>query len=99
MLRPAGTVAGKVKVSPAAGAAKWLETSSENAWPSLALWLANRESVGPGKGADLGGRRIIKKKRAWVAGAGEGPRPGGARARGPPCTPRAGLRVRTSAAA
>src|ERR1700719_644085 len=47
MLRPAGRVAANVRVSPAAGAAKWLEASSENAWPSLALWLAIAVPVGP----------------------------------------------------
>src|SRR5258707_5232797 len=47
MLRPAGRVAANVRVLPAAGAAKWPETSSENAWPSLALWLAIAVPVGP----------------------------------------------------
>src|SRR6202030_2310276 len=47
MLKPAGRAAANVRVSPAAGAAKWLETSSENAWPSLALWLAMGVPVGP----------------------------------------------------
>ncbi len=37
MLRPAGSFAEKVRASPAAGAAKWLETLSEKACPSLAL--------------------------------------------------------------
>src|SRR3984893_2278603 len=47
MLRPAGKEAEKVSVSPAAGAAKWLETLSEKAWPSLALWSAMGVAVGP----------------------------------------------------
>src|SRR6202048_3599311 len=47
MLSPAGRTAANVRVSPAAGAAKWPETSSENAWPSLALWLAIAVPVGP----------------------------------------------------
>src|ERR1700722_7720479 len=47
MLRPAGSLAEKVRVSPAAGAAKWLETLSEKAWPSLALWLVIAVAVGP----------------------------------------------------
>src|SRR5216683_100927 len=47
MLRPAGSVAENVRASPAAGAAKWLETSSAKAWPSLALWLAMAVPVGP----------------------------------------------------
>src|SRR5437763_16803432 len=47
MLRPAGSFAEKVSVSPAAGAAKWLETLSEKAWPSLALWFAMAVAVGP----------------------------------------------------
>ena len=46
-LRPAGIVPEKVRVSPAAGAAKWLETSSEKAWPSKALWFAIAVAVGP----------------------------------------------------
>src|SRR5471032_2697869 len=40
MLRPVGSEAEKVRASPAAGAVKWLETSSEKAWPSLPLWSA-----------------------------------------------------------
>src|SRR5437764_9497553 len=47
MLRPAGKEAEKVRASPAAGAAKWLETLSEKAWPSLALWSAMAVAVGP----------------------------------------------------
>src|SRR6202048_4072992 len=47
MLRPAGKEAEKVSVSPAAGAAKWLETLSEKAWPSDALWSAITVAVGP----------------------------------------------------
>src|ERR1700693_977543 len=47
MLRPAGREAEKVRASPAAGAAKWLETLSEKAWPSLALWSAMAVAVGP----------------------------------------------------
>src|ERR1700680_407123 len=47
MLRPAGSLAEKVSVSPAAGAAKWLETLSEKAWPSLALWFAMTVAVAP----------------------------------------------------
>src|SRR6202521_3186974 len=47
MLRPAGSLAEKVSASPAAGAAKWLETLSEKAWPSLALWLGMTVAVGP----------------------------------------------------
>src|ERR1700738_5024250 len=47
MLRPAGKEAEKVSVSPAAGAAKWLETLSEKAWPSVALWAAMGVAVGP----------------------------------------------------
>src|SRR6202022_3759314 len=47
MLRPVGSVAEKVSTSPAAGATKWLATLSENAWPSLALWLAMTVAVGP----------------------------------------------------
>src|ERR1700730_17921830 len=47
MLRPAGSLAEKVRASPAAGAAKWLETLSEKAWPSLALWSAMAVAVGP----------------------------------------------------
>src|SRR5208282_5310990 len=47
MLSPAGSVAVKVSVSPAAGAVKWLETLSEKAWPSSALWLAIAVAVGP----------------------------------------------------
>src|SRR6202023_1065389 len=46
-LRPAGSLAEKVRASPAAGAAKWLETLSEKAWPSLALWFAMTVAVGP----------------------------------------------------
>src|ERR1700726_1769396 len=46
MLRPAGSLAEKVKASPAAGAAKWLETLSEKAWPSFALWSAMAVAVG-----------------------------------------------------
>ena len=34
MLRPVGNDAENVRVSPAAGATKWLETSSETFWPS-----------------------------------------------------------------
>src|SRR5260370_35332241 len=34
MLRPAGSLAEKLRTSPAAGALKWLETLSEKAWPS-----------------------------------------------------------------
>ncbi len=34
MLRPAGSLAEKVSASPAAGAAKWLETLIEKLWPS-----------------------------------------------------------------
>src|ERR1700730_59238 len=56
MLRPAGRVAANVRVSPAAGAAKWLETSSENAWPSLELWLAMN-----GQGGELWGPPMVKK--------------------------------------
>src|SRR5260221_11917099 len=66
MLRRAGRAAVYVRVSPAAGAAKWLETSSENAWPSLALW--DGKSVGEGKGVDLGGGRILKKKMTGKKG-------------------------------
>ena len=47
MLRPAGSVAEYVSVSPAAGAVKWLETSSEKACPSSVLWLAIAVAVGP----------------------------------------------------
>src|SRR5260370_23022418 len=47
MLRPAGSVAENVRASPAAGAAKWLDTLSEKAWPSLALWSAMAVPVGP----------------------------------------------------
>src|SRR6266851_1833921 len=47
MLRPAGSVAENVRASPAAGAAKWLDTLSEKAWPSLALWSAMTVAVGP----------------------------------------------------
>src|SRR6266851_7948095 len=47
MLRPAGKLAENVKASPAAGAAKWPETLSEKARPSLALWLAMAVAVGP----------------------------------------------------
>src|SRR5205807_5719986 len=47
MLRPVGKVAEKVRASPAAGAAKWLETSSEKLWPSKALWFAIAVAVGP----------------------------------------------------
>src|ERR1700674_924133 len=47
MLRPAGSLAEKVSASPAAGAAKWLATLSEKAWPSLALWLGMTVAVGP----------------------------------------------------
>ena len=47
MLRPVGSLAEKVRASPAAGAAKWLETLSEKAWPSLALWFAMAVAVGP----------------------------------------------------
>src|ERR1700722_10720755 len=46
MLRPVGSAAEKVSVSPATGAAKWLETLSEKAWPSLALWLVMAVAVG-----------------------------------------------------
>ena len=34
MLKPVGSEAEKVRVSPAAGAVKWLATLSEKAWPS-----------------------------------------------------------------
>src|ERR1700726_282817 len=47
MLRPAGSLAEKVRASPAAGAVKWLDTLSEKAWPSLALWLGMTVAVGP----------------------------------------------------
>src|SRR5229473_7955013 len=47
MWRPAGNDPEKVRVSPAAGATKWLETSSEKAWPSDALWFAMAVAVGP----------------------------------------------------
>src|SRR5947208_5908484 len=47
MLRPVGSLAEKVSASPAAGALKWLETLSEKAWPSLALWFAMAVAVGP----------------------------------------------------
>src|ERR1700676_5486545 len=47
MLRPAGSAAEKVSVSPAAGTLKWLETLSEKLWPSLALWSAMAVAVGP----------------------------------------------------
>src|SRR5207248_704663 len=47
MLRPAGKEAEKVRASPAAGAAKWLETLSEKLWPSKALWFAIAVAVGP----------------------------------------------------
>ena len=46
-LRPAGIEPEKVRVSPAAGAAKWLETLSEKALPSYALWFAIAVAVGP----------------------------------------------------
>src|SRR5450631_1336739 len=47
MLRPAGNDAVKVRVSPAAGATKWLETLSEKAWPSEVVWFAIAVAVGP----------------------------------------------------
>src|ERR1700737_169156 len=47
MLRPAGIAPEKVRVSPAAGAAKWLETLSEKALPSKELWFAIAVAVGP----------------------------------------------------
>src|SRR3984893_15189760 len=47
MWRPAGNDPEKVRASPAAGAAKWLETLSEKAWPSDALWFAMAVAVGP----------------------------------------------------
>src|SRR5271168_3615060 len=47
MLRPVGSLAEKVSASPAAGAAKWLETLSEKLWPSKALWSAIAVAVGP----------------------------------------------------
>src|ERR1022692_2102356 len=47
MLRPVGSLAEKVRASPAAGAAKWLETLSEKAWPSKPLWFAIAVAVGP----------------------------------------------------
>src|SRR5580704_14971350 len=47
MLRPVGSLAEKVRASPAAGAAKWLETLSEKLWPSKALWFAMAVAVGP----------------------------------------------------
>src|ERR1700737_3294196 len=47
MLRPAGIAPEKVRVSPAAGALKWLETLSEKALPSKELWFAIAVAVGP----------------------------------------------------
>src|SRR5450631_1359913 len=47
MLRPLGSEPEKVKASPAAGAAKWLEISRLKACPSLALWSAMAVAVGP----------------------------------------------------
>src|SRR6266851_900367 len=47
MPRPSGSAAENVRASPAAGAAKWLDTLSEKAWPSLALWSAMAVPVGP----------------------------------------------------
>src|SRR5450755_3860396 len=47
MLRPAGSLAEKVRASPAAGAVKWLATLSEKAWPSKPLWFAIGVAVGP----------------------------------------------------
>src|ERR1700730_4638753 len=47
MMRPAGSLAEKVSVSPAAGAAKWLEILSEKAWPSKPPWFAMAVAVGP----------------------------------------------------
>src|ERR1700693_2304327 len=47
MLRPVGSLAEKVRVSPAAGVAKWLETLSAKLCPSKALWFAMAVAVGP----------------------------------------------------
>src|ERR1700730_17634380 len=47
ILRPAGIDPEKVRVSPAAGAAKWLETLSAKALPSKELWFDIAVSVGP----------------------------------------------------
>src|ERR1700737_3738503 len=47
MLRPAGIAPEKVRVSPAAGTAKWLEIVSEKALPSKELWFAIAVAVGP----------------------------------------------------
>src|SRR5579871_3311924 len=48
IVSPDGSEAEKVRVLPAAGAAKWFDTSSENGWPSGAVWFAIAPSVGPG---------------------------------------------------
>src|SRR5450755_4632804 len=47
MLRPVGNEPEKVRVSPAAGAAKWLAMLSEKLLPSEAVWLAMAVAVGP----------------------------------------------------
>ena len=53
MLRPAGSVAEKVRASPAAGAVKWLATLSEKAWPSIGALICDggggRAAVADGK--------------------------------------------------
>src|ERR1700722_20974308 len=47
MLRPAGNDAENVRMSPVAGAVKWLATLSEKVWPSLLLWSPMAVAVGP----------------------------------------------------
>jgi Predicted 3'-5' exonuclease related to the exonuclease domain of PolB len=49
MLRPAGNDPENVRVSPAAGATKWLETSSEKALPSKVERFADRLAMGIGR--------------------------------------------------
>src|SRR5207248_449877 len=47
MLSPTGSLAEKVRASPAAGYAKLFGSLSEKAWPSYALWFAMAVAVGP----------------------------------------------------
>src|ERR1700686_2489663 len=47
MLRPVGSLAVKVSVSPPAGEEKPLDELREKAWPSFALWFAMTVAVGP----------------------------------------------------
>src|SRR5260221_508378 len=71
MLRPAGKVPEKVSVSPAAGAAKWLETFSEKAGPSRALWFAvGGAGDQASMGVDAEARRQLGREGQRIPGGG-----------------------------